>query len=166
MGLSQYIRAIAGAVVVSVAVLCTGCAAGGDSEAPESLAVCTADPALREPLAAAIAVWNAEAVAEPSLVRGKHDVQRTITHELGHVLGLGHSEDPADIMHAQHNPLVRQPSAEDFARLPRDAPALLLSDSVEACDVEVAWSDTLKDSESGRAEGGWIWLSSTIVWDL
>jgi parallel beta-helix repeat protein len=45
--------------------------------------------------------WNWNAGSDPSQVgSGQYDFQTVVTHELGHVLGLGHSADAGSVMYA------------------------------------------------------------------
>jgi hypothetical protein len=45
--------------------------------------------------------WNWYAGADPSQIgTGQYDFQTTVTHELGHALGLGHSANPSSPMYA------------------------------------------------------------------
>jgi hypothetical protein len=44
--------------------------------------------------------WNWYAGADPTGIgRGQFDFQTVVTHEFGHALGLGHSDDPASVMY-------------------------------------------------------------------
>jgi hypothetical protein len=45
--------------------------------------------------------WNWYAGADPTAIQaGQFDFESVVMHEVGHVLGLGHSADPTSVMHA------------------------------------------------------------------
>ncbi|TNM69670.1 matrixin family metalloprotease [Streptomyces sp. NP160] len=48
---------------------------------------------------------------------GEAQVRAVIAHELGHLVGLDHVEDPTQLMYAEDNPDVVEPAAGDLAGL-------------------------------------------------
>jgi hypothetical protein len=80
----------------------------------------------------------------PNQVVASHfDLQAVITHELGHVLGLGHSDNPAAVMHPNGlGAEVRKPQSDDktalaliyFGRAPADAEPVSAAGSARRLD--------------------------------
>lgn len=149
---------------------CEGSSEDARGSVQSQLAICLAPDAqsLEAPLLRSIAAWNGELSGSeslPPLLPGQHRPQRTLTHELGHALGIRqHSQDADDVMHRKHRTNVVQPTAADFAALPPDAPELTYAGAEDECDVAVAWSSELVDSKSGRYEGDMIWLNARARW--
>ncbi|MGQ7296542.1 matrixin family metalloprotease [Quadrisphaera sp. KR29] len=48
---------------------------------------------------------------------GRAQVRAVVAHELGHLLGLDHVDDPTQLMYAEDNPDVVEPAAGDLAGL-------------------------------------------------
>jgi hypothetical protein len=78
-----------------------------------------------------LAGWNWYAGADPSqMAAGQYDFQTTITHELGHALGLGHSPDP-------NSPMYESLAADMAHRSVVDAD-LNIPDAPAGADPEMA----------------------------
>ena len=95
--------------------------------------------------------WNWYAGADPSQIgAGQYDFETTVTHELGHALGLGHSADPSSPMYATLATGVadRTPSTQD----------LNIPDPPEGADPQIAAGFNLGPANPSLSRGAFAAL--------
>lgn len=151
-------------------MLLAGCAGSGGSNesSSDTLTVCSLEPELDATLERSVMTWNTrltEHIWSDAIPSGFASAQRTITHELGHALGIPasqHTDDNRDIMHVSHNPTRWVLTDTDIALLPKDAPTLVITDDMHDCEVAVRWGPL--DGYAGWYDGETITLNEAYQW--